>query len=82
MTNYIDEKILKLKEEIKNIVILKELEKKKSEIDIKKDKEINLKFFFEPSHRVDLNVVPLARNTRGEMLYRRTRFRHEETSQL
>ena len=29
MTNYIDEKILKLKEEIKNIVILKELEKKK-----------------------------------------------------
>ena len=38
MTNYIDEKILKLKEEIKNIVILKELEKKKSEIEIKKQK--------------------------------------------
>ena len=38
MTNYIDKKILKLKEEIKNIIILKELEKKKSEIEIKKQK--------------------------------------------
>jgi hypothetical protein len=47
MTNYIDEKILKLKEEIKNIVILKELEKKKSEIEIKKQKELDLRFFFE-----------------------------------
>jgi hypothetical protein len=46
MTNYIDEKILKLKEEIKNIVILKELEKKKSEIEIKKQKELDLRFFF------------------------------------
>ena len=45
MTNYIDEKILKLKEEIKNIVILKELEKKKSEIEIKKQKELDLRFF-------------------------------------
>ena len=42
MTEYIDKKISKIQDEIKNIVLLKELEKKKSEIDIKKDKEINL----------------------------------------
>jgi hypothetical protein len=46
MTDYIDKKISKIQDEIKNIVLLKELEKKKSEIDIKKDKEINLKLFF------------------------------------
>ena len=36
MTEYIDKKISKIQDEIKNIVLLKELEKKKSEIDIKK----------------------------------------------
>ena len=56
MTNYIDEKILKLKEEIKNIVILKELEKKKSEIEIKKQKELDLRFFFENIQRYKIKI--------------------------
>ena len=56
MTNYIDEKILKLKEEIKNIVILKELEKKKSEIEIKKQKELDLRFFFENFQRYKVKI--------------------------
>ena len=56
MTNYIDEKILKLKEEIKNIVIIKELEKKKSEIEIKKQKELDLRFFFENFQRYKVKI--------------------------
>ena len=56
MTDYIDKKISKIQDEIKNIVLLKELEKKKSEIDIKKDKEINLKFFFENFQRYKVKI--------------------------
>jgi hypothetical protein len=56
MTNYIDKKILNLKEEIKNIVILKELEKKKSESEIKKLKELDLRFFFENFQRYKVKL--------------------------
>jgi len=56
MTDYIDKKISKIQDEIKNIVLLKELEKKKSEIDIKKDKEINLKFFFENFQKYKVKI--------------------------
>jgi len=45
MTDYIDKKISKIQDEIKNIVLLKELEKRKSDIDIKKIRKLILNSF-------------------------------------